>query len=114
MESKDLFVDEAALTGESFPAEKRPGVLAEETPLGQRTNSLFMGTHVISGDATAVVVRTGAQGDVARRGAECFDPGCFPKLRRRFDDRDIRPGPIGTGNIRGDLRSHAQDPRRPT
>jgi Mg2+-importing ATPase len=53
LESKDLFVDEAALTGESFPAEKRPGVLAEETPLGQRTNSLFMGTHVISGDARA-------------------------------------------------------------
>jgi Mg2+-importing ATPase len=61
MESKDLFVDEAALTGESFPAEKRPGVLAEETPLAQRTNALFMGTHVISGDATAVVVLTGAQ-----------------------------------------------------
>lgn len=52
LDSKDLFVDEAALTGESFPAEKRPGVLAEETPLGQRTNALFMGMHVISGDAT--------------------------------------------------------------
>lgn len=70
LESKDLFVDEAALTGESFPAEKRPGVLAVETPLAQRTNILMMGTHVISGEATAVVVRTGTQtefGQVSER-----------------------------------------------
>ena len=47
------------MTGESFPAEKAPGVLAEETPLGRRTNSLFLGTHVVSGTAGAIVVRTG-------------------------------------------------------
>jgi P-type Mg2+ transporter len=59
IESKDLFVDEAALTGESYPAEKSTGVLQADTPLAGRTNSLFMGTHVISGTATTVVVRTG-------------------------------------------------------
>ncbi len=59
LESKDLFVNEAALTGETFPAEKTPGVLPPETPLGQRTNTLFMGTHVISGTATALVALTG-------------------------------------------------------
>jgi P-type Mg2+ transporter len=57
--ARDLFLNEAALTGESFPAEKVVTVLAEETPLGQRGNSLFLGTHVISGMATAVVVGTG-------------------------------------------------------
>ena len=61
LESKDLFVDEAALTGETFPVEKAIGILPPETPLSQRTNSLFMGTHVVSGSARAVVVRTGKE-----------------------------------------------------
>ena len=57
--SNDLFVEEAALTGESFPAEKEAGTVVAETPLMKRTNSLFMGTHVVSGSATALVVQTG-------------------------------------------------------
>jgi P-type Mg2+ transporter len=57
--SRDLFVNEAALTGESFPVEKSDGQLAAATPLGRRTNTLFMGTHAVSGTACAVVVRTG-------------------------------------------------------
>ncbi len=60
-ESKDLFVDEATLTGETYPVEKSVGVLAAETPLGQRTNALWMGTHVVSGGAKALVVRTGKE-----------------------------------------------------
>jgi Mg2+-importing ATPase len=70
LESKDLFVDEAALTGESFPAEKKAGELDADTPLAKRTNALWMGTHVISGAATAVVARTGAEtefGQVSER-----------------------------------------------
>ena len=59
LESKDLFVDEAALTGESFPAEKSSGTVATQTPLTERTNSLFMGTHVVSGSARALIVLTG-------------------------------------------------------
>src|SRR5690349_14950940 len=38
-ESKDLFIDEATLTGETYPVEKSVGVLAAETPMGQRTNA---------------------------------------------------------------------------
>lgn len=57
--ARDLFLNEAALTGESFPAEKSCGVLPEPTPLGHRVNSVFLGTNVISGFATAVVVGTG-------------------------------------------------------
>ena len=59
LEAKDLFVDEATLTGETYPAEKSVGLLPVETPISHRTNSLFMGTHVISGSARAVVVNTG-------------------------------------------------------
>ncbi len=61
LESKDLFVDESALTGETYPAEKDIGVLSPETPLSQRANALFMGTHVVSGTAKAVVARTGTE-----------------------------------------------------
>ncbi len=60
-ETKDLFVDEAMLTGETFPVEKEVAVLPAETPLGQRTNALWMGTHVVSGSATALVIRTGKE-----------------------------------------------------
>jgi Mg2+-importing ATPase len=59
LEGKDLFADEAVLTGETFPVEKAPGVLPPDTPLEKRTNSLFMGTHATSGSGTAVVVATG-------------------------------------------------------
>jgi Mg2+-importing ATPase len=61
LESKDLFVDEAALTGETYPVEKAIGILPPETPLSQRANLLFMGTHVVSGSARAVVVQTGKE-----------------------------------------------------
>jgi P-type Mg2+ transporter len=61
LESKDLFVNEASLTGETFPAEKTAGILPPARSLSQRTNCLFMGTNVVSGDAQAVVVGTGLQ-----------------------------------------------------
>ncbi len=59
LEARDLFVDEAALTGETFPVEKIAGKHPAETLMALRTNSLFLGTHVVSGQARAVVVRTG-------------------------------------------------------
>ena len=59
LESKDLFVNEATLTGETFPAEKAAAVLPPDTPLAKRTNSLFLGTSVASGTAQAVAVLTG-------------------------------------------------------
>jgi len=59
LESKDLFIDEGALTGETYPVEKSNGVLPAETPLALRTNTLFYGTHIISGTAKAVVVHIG-------------------------------------------------------
>jgi P-type Mg2+ transporter len=61
LESKDLFIDEAALTGETYPVEKQAGIVPSGTGLGQRTNTLFMGTHVVSGAAKAIVVYTGEQ-----------------------------------------------------
>jgi P-type Mg2+ transporter len=70
LESRDLFLDEATLTGETFPVAKTPDPVGPDAPLGQRANTLFMGTHVVSGSARAVVVRTGTDtefGKVASR-----------------------------------------------
>ncbi|MBY0530053.1 MAG: magnesium-translocating P-type ATPase [Rhabdochlamydiaceae bacterium] len=61
LSSKDCFVDEAALTGETFHVEKQEGILPSETPLSKRTNCLWMGTHVISGIVKALVIQTGRQ-----------------------------------------------------
>ncbi|MCX6090177.1 MAG: magnesium-translocating P-type ATPase [Candidatus Atribacteria bacterium] len=61
LQSKDLFVDEAVLTGETFPVEKSTGVLSADTPLSKRTNVLYMGTHPQSGYGMAVVVKTGIE-----------------------------------------------------
>ena len=66
LNSKDLFVDEATLTGETYPVEKMAAVLAPETPLAKRTNTLFMGTHVVSGSAQALVVQTGIETEFGR------------------------------------------------
>jgi Mg2+-importing ATPase len=59
LESKDLFVDEAMLTGETFPVEKVVLVLPADTALSKRTNSVWMGTHIVSGSAKALVTLTG-------------------------------------------------------
>jgi Mg2+-importing ATPase len=70
LESKDLFLDEATLTGETYPVAKTAETVAPDAPLGQRANALFMGTHVVSGSAVAAVVRTGTAtefGKVAER-----------------------------------------------
>jgi P-type Mg2+ transporter len=59
VESKDVFVDEAMLTGETFPVEKLISVLPADTTLSMRTNSVWMGTHIVSGSAKALVIHTG-------------------------------------------------------
>ena len=66
LESKDLFVDEATLTGETYPAEKSVSVVAAAAPLSRRTNGLFMGTHVVSGHAKAVIVHVGKETEFGR------------------------------------------------
>ncbi|MDE1770668.1 MAG: magnesium-translocating P-type ATPase [Thaumarchaeota archaeon] len=61
IDSKDLFVNESVLTGETFPVEKNSNATSDELPISKKTNMLFMGTNVISGNAKAVVLKTGSQ-----------------------------------------------------
>ena len=70
LEAKDFFVNQAVLTGETFPVEKRRGIVPETASLPERTNTVFMGTSVRSGTARALIVQTGANtafGQIANR-----------------------------------------------
>ncbi len=59
LESKDLYVNQSVLTGETFPVEKDPGVVKGNASLVERTNCVFMGTNVRSGTAKVLIVHTG-------------------------------------------------------
>jgi Ca2+-transporting ATPase len=69
IEEAGLETNEAALTGESVPVAKSPGVCARETLLPERSNMVFLGTAVTRGSGRALVVATGMRtefGKIAR------------------------------------------------
>lgn len=70
VEARDCFVNQAVLTGETYPAEKRAGAVGTACGLAERTNVVFLGTSIRSGTGRAVVVATGtktAYGQIAGR-----------------------------------------------
>jgi P-type Mg2+ transporter len=82
--AKDLFVSQAALTGESMPTEKNADVVdSSQTDALSMPNLCFLGTSVETGSATAVVVQTGketyfgalASSVVGHREVTSFDKG---------------------------------------
>ncbi len=87
LSAKDLFISQAILTGESLPVEKAAPEHAAKTDANSDALDLptvcYMGTNVVSGSATAVVVATGARsylGSLARslsgqRAETSFDRG---------------------------------------
>ncbi len=88
LESRDLFVNQALLTGEPYPAEKLAGDAASgaENPAGA-SNAVFAGTSVISGTATIAICRTGnrtALGGLATSLAEKPPATAFVVGIRRF------------------------------
>jgi Mg2+-importing ATPase len=87
--AKDFFVDQSALTGESFPVEKTvtPLNAQQACNIGEWSNYLFMGTSVVSGSATAVVVKTGGftdYGKIVKKLVERRPETEFEKGLRRF------------------------------
>jgi P-type Mg2+ transporter len=68
--SQGLSVDESALTGETFPVDKLPGVSATASELNERHNVLYLGTHVASGTGTVLVVRTGQSTEIGSVSAQ--------------------------------------------
>jgi len=70
LSARDFMVLEAGFTGEPYPVEKTMGVVAQDTPLASRSNSVFAGTSVRSGEAHVLVARAGRDtefGAVAER-----------------------------------------------
>lgn len=80
-----LKVDEAPLTGESIPIEKNSAAIsAQDAPLGDRKNMLYMGTLVTYGRGRAVVVETGMQTE-------------FGKIADMLRTTESRKTPLQTG-----------------
>jgi Mg2+-importing ATPase len=79
--ARDLFVAQAAITGESVPVEKFADQREPTAQPLEQSNLLFMGTNVVSGTATALVVATGGHtqvGGIAARVAQAADaPSAF-------------------------------------
>ena len=84
LEAVDLFVDQSSLTGESLPVEKHDRPVAAGAPEDGLGNIGFMGSHVTSGSARALVLFTGAATSFGRVAA------ALAEARERTDfDRGI-------------------------
>ena len=86
LESRDLYIQQATLTGESLPVEKQAQT-EEVSTKPDAMNMVFLGTSVISGTAQALVVATGAKtsfGDIAVRLASHAEPTAFDRGLKDF------------------------------
>ncbi len=61
LESKNLRVNEAILSGESFPIDKKKDILEADIVLAERKNMLYAGTTIVKEKVTAIVVATGIE-----------------------------------------------------
>ena len=66
IDAKNVRTEEAALTGESIPADKGTDVVSANATVGDRENMAFSGTMVVSGRAHGVVVATGSETELGR------------------------------------------------
>ena len=84
LQVKELRVDESALTGESLPVDKDGAAVAADAPLGDRRGMVYAGTLVSYGQATGLVVATGAATEIGRIDTLLADvaSGTTPLLRQ--------------------------------
>ena len=84
LRARGLLIDEALLTGESVPAAKQEAPAAADAELGARHSMAYSGTLVAAGQASAVVVATGAATEIGRISGllEAVEPLTTPLLRQ--------------------------------
>lgn len=82
----ELQADEASLTGESLPVDKRAGAVTPEgTALGDRLGMLHAGTTLRRGHGEGLVVATGRDTEIGRIAGALAEPAPPPPLMRRLD-----------------------------
>ncbi len=87
LESKDFFVNQALLTGEPYPVEKKPGELPDEAEILSAANTVLRGTSVVSGTAKALICETASNtvlGDIADSLIAKAPPTAFELGTRKF------------------------------
>jgi magnesium-transporting ATPase (P-type) len=73
VDTRNLRIEEATLTGESEPVEKSPAAVAQEAPIGDRTCMAYSGTLVVFGQGRGVVVASGDATEIGRIGRMLAD-----------------------------------------
>lgn len=94
LEAKDFFVSQASLTGESEPVEKISYVNPKEESVTDYTNLAFMGSNVISGSASAVVICVGDPYSLWLYGFFCCTGGCGNQFHQRGKCRILGFDPV--------------------
>ena len=101
-EASNLKVDEAALTGESVPVQKEPGVLPADTPLADRWNMVYSGTMVSYGRGMAYVVATGMQTQIGQIAEQVSaEPPIVTPIQRKLSKLAAYLGAAGIGIATG-------------
>lgn len=90
LDVNSLSTDESSLAGETFPVEKILGKIPANTVLSQRNNSLWMGTHVISGSGKAVIVNLAKDSEFGK---------ITSSLSKKDSDTDFEKGIKDFGNL---------------
>ncbi|MGL4989473.1 MAG: HAD-IC family P-type ATPase [Cetobacterium sp.] len=84
--SKDLFISQSSLTGESTPVEKSSTLKSSKVSIADLTNILLMGTNVLSGTATGIVLRTGKDTFLNEIGESLKDNNSTNSFQKGIDD----------------------------
>ena len=90
IEDNSLSTDESSLTGETFPVEKLTTKIPAGTSLSERKNSLWMGTHVISGSGKAIIVNLAKDTEFGK---------ITSSLSQKDSDTDFEKGIKDFGNL---------------
>ena len=90
LDANSLQTDESSLTGETFPVEKLSGRVPVSTILSEIRNSLWMGTHVISGSGMAVIINLAKDSEFGK---------ITSSLNEKDSDTDFEKGIKDFGNL---------------